>query len=132
MSNAFVSESTVDAAALDWLDSIDWTVHGPAVAPDTPAAERADYRAVVLETRLRSALARLNPNLPADALEDAFRRLIPPAGATLEARHRAFHQMLVDGVTVEYLADEGAVRVEQLHMVDFDAAGVPVRRRWVT
>ena len=40
------SESTVEEAALGWLDIIGWTVaHGPAVAamaPDTPNAERGD------------------------------------------------------------------------------------------
>ena len=121
-SNASVSESTVEAAALGWLDSIGWTVaHGPDIAPDTPAAERADYGAVVLETRLRSALARLNPDLPANALEDALRRLTRPTGATPEARNRAFHRLLVDGVTVEYVDNAGAVRGAQVRVVDFDA-----------
>ena len=103
-----VSESTVEAVALDWLASLDWAVlHGPDIAPDTPAAERADYGEVVLTTRLRSALARLNPDLPDDALEDALRRLTRPAGATLEARNRDFHRMLVAGVTVEHVDAEG-------------------------
>ena len=89
MSGGSVSESTVETVALDWLASLDWAVlHGPNIAPDTPAAERPDYGEVVLTTRLRSALARLNPNLPEDALEDALRRLTRPAGATLEARTR--------------------------------------------
>ena len=63
--------------------------------------ERADYGAVVLERRLRDALARLNPELPLDALDDAFRKLTLPSGATLDARNRGFHRLLVDGVTVE-------------------------------
>ena len=50
---------------MDWLASLDWAVlDGPDIAPDTPAAERADYGDVVLTTRLRSALARLNPTCP--------------------------------------------------------------------
>jgi type I restriction enzyme R subunit len=48
-------------------------------------------------------LARLNPDLPQEFLEDAFRCLTRPEGATLEARNHAFHRMLVDGVTVEYV-----------------------------
>ena len=53
MSGGSVSESTVEAVALDWLASLDWAVlHGPDIAPDTPAAERADYGEVVLTTRL--------------------------------------------------------------------------------
>ncbi len=65
MTDASLSESTVEAVALAWLESLGWTVrHGPDIAPDPPAAERTGYGEVVLPERLRSALARLNPDLP--------------------------------------------------------------------
>ena len=101
MSPSLITESTVEQAALDWLESLSWSVaHGPDIAPDTTGAERVDYGEVLLARRLRDALARLNPDLPAVALDDAFRRLTRPEGSTLEARNRSFHRMLVDGVTV--------------------------------
>ena len=96
------------------------TTYGPDIAPDTPGAERTDYGQVALEQRLRDALARLNPTLPASAQEDALRRLTHPEGATPEARNRAFHRMLVNGVTVEYRAGDGSIRGEQAQVVDFD------------
>ena len=115
-----VSESTVEAVALDWLGALGWSVlHGPDIAPDMPAAERADYGEVVLHGRLRAALARLNPELPDDALDDALRRLTRPAGATLEARNRAFHRLLVAGVTVEHTGADGRVRGAQVRALDF-------------
>ena len=129
MSAGSVSESTVEAVALDWLLSLGWTVlHGPDIAPDTPSAERADYGDAVLTTRLRSALARLNPNLPDDALEDAQRRLTRPAGATLEARNRDFHRMLVAGVTVEHVGPDGRVRGAQVRVLD---CGEPASNDWL-
>ena len=73
-----------------------------------------------MANRLRDALARLNSDLPADALEDAFRKLARSEGPTLETRNRTFHRMLVDGVTVEYRTDTGAVRGAQARVVDFD------------
>ena len=116
-----VSESIVEDAALDWLESLGWNVaHGPDIAPDTLAAERADYGQVVLERRLRDALAQLNPDLPAEALDDAFRKLNRPEGTSLETRNRAFHRMLVEGVTVEYRVDNGAIRGAQARVLDFD------------
>jgi hypothetical protein len=45
---------------------------------------------------------RLNPDLPVEALEDAFHKLTQPQGADLIQRNRALHRLLVDGVTVEY------------------------------
>ena len=115
------AESTVEEAALDWLKGVGWSVaYGPDIAPDAPAAERADYGAVVLMRRLRDALARLNPRLPAEALDDAFRGLTHLEGTALETRNRSFHRMMVDGVNVEYRTDEGVVRGAQVSVIDFD------------
>ena len=115
-----ITEADVEQAGLAWLAGIGWrTAHGRDIAPDTPTAERADYGQVVLEQRLRDALAQLNPDLPASALDDVFRRLTRPEGATLEARNRSFHRMLVAGVTVEYRAG-GAIRGAQAMVVDFE------------
>ena len=115
-----VSEASVEDVALDWFGGLAWNIaHGSEIAPDTPGAERADYGEIVLAPRLRAALVRLNPPLPPSALDDAYRQLTRPEGATLEARNRAFHRMLVDGVTVEY-RDGGAIRGAQVQAVDFE------------
>ena len=116
-----ITEADVEAAALDWLTGLGWQVaHGPDIAPDTPSAERSDYGQVILERRLRDSLAELNPDLPSDALDDAFHKLTRPEGATLEARNRAFHRMLVEGMTVEHRDSEGRIRGAQVKVVDFD------------
>ena len=129
MADAPLSESTVEAVALDWLGTLGWTVlYGPDTTPATPTAERAEYDEVVLHGRLRSALARLNPELADDTLEVALRRLTRPAGATLEARNRDFHRMLVTGVTVEYTDGDGRVRGGQVFVLDFDD---PERNNWL-
>jgi len=115
------TESTVEEAALAWLESTGWQVaHGPDIAPDMPAAERAYYGELVLARRLCDALARLNPTLPAEALDDAFRKLTRPEGAKLSVRNRGLHRLLVDGVTVEYRAPDGAIRGAQAQVIDFD------------
>ena len=114
------TESTLEAAALEWLEGLGWkVVRGPDIAPHAMGSERADYGEVVLEQRLRDALARLSSTLPAEALDDAFRKLIWPEGSTLETRNRAFHRMLVDGVTVEYQDADGAVRGAQVSVLDY-------------
>ena len=79
-----------------------------------------DYGQVVLERRLRDALAELNPDLPAEALDSAFRKLTRPEGSNLAARNREFHRMFVWGVEVEYRTAEGGIRGAQAQVVDFD------------
>ena len=129
MRKTLLSEGIVEQAALAWLQSLGWqAIHGTDIAPDTPNAERGDYGQVILEPRLRDALAELNPTLPASALEDTFRKLTRPEGATLVARNRAFHRMLVDGVTVEYRSSDAlpehlsAIRGAQVRVIDYDNA----------
>ncbi|MCY3747125.1 MAG: type I restriction endonuclease subunit R [Acidobacteria bacterium] len=113
-----VSEATVENAALDWLRNLGYRiVHAP-----EPGAYglRDTYSDVVLSRILRDRLADLNPDLPPDALDDALRKLTTPPGATLEARNRSFHRMLVDGVTVEYRHDDGTVRGDPARVFDCD------------
>jgi type I restriction enzyme R subunit len=99
-----MTEATVESAALAWLSELGWQVkHGPDIAPDGLFAERRDFGQVVLEQRLRDALARLNPTLPAEALEDAFRKLTRPEGADLLQRNRALHRLFIEGIPVQYL-----------------------------
>lgn len=116
-----VTESEVEDAALTWLESLGFAVkYGPEIAPGELFSERKDYDQVVLGQRLRDALDKMNPDLPPEALDDAFRRIIRPEGPTLEARNRAFHRQIVDGVTVEYRRDDGAIAGAQARVLDFE------------
>ena len=116
-----VTESVVEDAALGWLTCAGWSVaNGAHIAPGEPAAERDDYGQVVLARRLRDALARLNSSLPAEAIEDAFRKLPRLEGVDLLPRNRALHRLLVDGVTVEYRNKDGTVRGAQVRVIDFE------------
>lgn len=86
MSASSFTESVVEEAALAWLEGIGYAIkHGPAIAPSELGAERAEYAQVVLEDRLRQALAQLNPALPPEALDDAFRKLRRREGPTTDA-----------------------------------------------
>jgi len=118
-----LNESVVEDAALSWLTGLGYTIlHGPDIAVGMPGAERSDpnYRDVVLEGRLRQAFERLNRDLPADALEDAFRKLTRTDAPSLVERNRAVHRMLVDGVTVEYRRKDGSIAGAQAQVIDFN------------
>lgn len=125
------SESTVEDAALVWLAGLGYTVlHGPDISAGMPAAERTDpgYRDTILEGRLRGSIARLNPELPAEALDDAFRKLTRVEAPSLIEHNRAMHRMLVDGVTVEYRRIDGSVAGTQVRVIDFE---IPDNNDWL-
>ncbi len=117
MTTPALTESDVEQAALAWLESVGWqTAHGPDLMPN----ERADYGNVILAGRLRDAIAHLNPQLPAKAWDDAFTKLTRPTGSNLVIRNRDFHRMLVNGVTVEYRTEDGAIQRPHVRFVNFD------------
>jgi type I restriction enzyme R subunit len=121
MPTTYLNESDVEEAALGWLDSLGYTpIFGPSIAPEEPAAERSNYQEAFLERRLRDALVNLNPNIPADALEQAFRKITRPESPSLIANNRAFHKMLVDGVEVEYQRFDGSIAGDRAKLIDFD------------
>ncbi len=123
-----LTESLVEDAALDWFRGLGYNVVSGPDMPPGPLALRESYADVVFPSAVRGALARLNPDLPAEALDDAWRRLTRPEGSSLEARNRAFHRMTVDGVTVEYRDGGGAVRGAQAQVFDFDE---PANNDWL-
>ena len=116
-----LTESVVEDAALDWFRALGYHVAGgPENMAPGPHGMRASHAEVVFESVVRGALRSLNPHLPDDALDAAFRKLTRPAGATLAARNRSFHRLLVDGVTVEYRTAGGAIRGAQARVIDYD------------
>jgi len=124
MSSSGFTESVVEEAALDWLRGLGYAVlHGPEVAPGEPLAERDGYGEVVLRRRLREAIARLNPRMPAAARDEASRKLTRREHPDLVLDNRAFHRRLVDGVEGEYRAADGRVVGDRARLVDFDDVG---------
>jgi type I restriction enzyme, R subunit len=106
------------------LEALGYAVlSGPAIAFGQSAAERNDpnYRDVVLTSRLRQALVCLNPELPPEALEAAYRKLTRTDAPSLIERNRAIHRLLVGGVPVEYRRQDGSISGAQARALDCDA-----------
>ncbi len=103
------------------LGELGWmTAYGPDIAPDTPAAERDDYHDVVLTRRLRSAVVRLNPGLPAEAVDDVVATVLRPESPVTESENWRAYQLLTDGVPVEYRTADGELKSVRARLVDFD------------
>ena len=57
----------------------------------------------------------LNRELPPDAIDEAFRKLLRADAPSLIERNRLVHRMLVDGVPVEYHRKDGSIAGAQAH-----------------
>jgi len=115
------TESVVEQATLAWFESLGYSVaFGPCIAPGEADSERENYSQVVLGRRVRQMLEQLNPDLPVEALEEAYRKLIRLYKPSLVANNHALHRMLVDGVPVEYQRPDGTIAGAQARVLDFN------------
>lgn len=114
-----ISENTLELNCLAWFEQGGWeTVNGADISPDGSDAARTTYRDVLLLSDLRAALERINPHIPAQALEHVVDIVRKPESLDLVISNRAFHRLLLDGVPVEYKHDDEVVH-DHAFMVDF-------------
>ncbi|MCY4349920.1 MAG: type I restriction endonuclease subunit R [Thiotrichales bacterium] len=82
---------------------------------------RADTKEAVLIRDLRAALERLNPDLPASAVNDAIRDLTAyDVGRSALQHNRDFHRLIRGGVPVEYRDARGRRKSARARVIDFD------------
>ena len=122
------TESVIEEAALDWLRELGYTILSSQDLLPGENALRASYSEVLLPGALRSALVRMNPSLPAETIDDAYRKLTRVDAPSLVERNRAVHRLLVDGVTVEYRRKDGSIAGAQARIIDFDT---PANNDWL-
>lgn len=76
---------------------------------------------VVLLSRMQSAMRKLNPQLPAATLDPLAASLARPPHPTLVENNRWVHNLLVNGVPVEYKdGNSGETRGGRARLLDFD------------
>lgn len=114
-----MTEDQLERETLNWLTDVGYTVlYGVDIASDGDNPERTDYRQVVLVERLRTAVNKLNPLIPAAAREDAIKQVIDLGIPVLLSANRRFHQLLVAGVPVQYQKD-GETRGDFVRLLDW-------------
>ena len=115
------SESHVEDAALEWFAGLGYAVlHEQDISPDRPTRERVSYDQVLLTERLREALERLNPHLPADTQEGVLRKVLQTETPSLIEENRRLHRYLVEGVPVEVAREDGSIGGDVARLIDFD------------
>ena len=121
MSNIPFTESLIEEAALEWFERIGYTrIHGPDIAPGEPNEERKDFDKVILEDRLKRAIEKINPHIPQDAQEEAFKTILRLSSPSLIDANHKMHTMFVNGIDVTYSIEEGGEKTEPVYLFDFD------------
>jgi len=115
------SESHVEDATLEWLSGLGYAVlHGPDISPDGQTPERVSYDQVLLTVRLREALERLNPDLPAEVLEEVLQKVQQTVTPSLVEENCRLHRCMVEGVSLDVRRADDTIAGEQVRLIDFD------------
>ncbi|MBU2864400.1 type I restriction endonuclease subunit R [Reinekea forsetii] len=114
-----MTEDQLEQLCLEWFQETGYQyVCGYDIAPGEPAAERTDYHQVILQGRLLSQLAIINPHIPVATLEQVALQVAKPETPVLIKNNKAFHQYLLEGVKVEF-KENGEEKTDYVRLIDF-------------
>ena len=117
---SYMTESKIEEYTIHLLEGLGYNyLYGPEVAPDSSSPERSTFSEVILPERVKSAIKRLNPQLPSSAHDHAFKELQRINSPDLIANNETFHRMLTEGIKVTYVKN-GHERGDLLWLIDFN------------
>ncbi len=116
-----ITEGVVEEACLEFFRALGYhTLYGPEIGPGGAAVERSSSEDVVLTARLRDSVARINPNLPAASVDAVVATVLRAESQNAMAENLRVHQLVTQGVPVEYRAKDGSIRHTLAWLVDFE------------
>jgi type I restriction enzyme R subunit len=114
----FITEDQIEQITLEILkeDLSYETLFGPDIVDcDNPERTHAE---VVLSGRLKEAIDRINPSIPAEAREEAFKKALRAVSTDSLANNEVFHVMLTDGIDIKFRTATGT-RSDKVWLVDY-------------
>ncbi|WP_415905873.1 type I restriction endonuclease subunit R [Neptuniibacter sp. QD48_55] len=114
-----MTEDQLEQLCLEWFQTVGYDyICGYDIAPDEDCSERSDYHQIILHDRLLSRLEVINPHIPVATLEQVVAQIEKPETPNLIKNNKAFHQLLLEGVRVEFKKD-GKDVIDYVQLVDF-------------
>ena len=115
-----IFEDDIEQLAIEELQALGYHyIHGGTIAPDGEHSERSSYGDVLLIQRLKNAIARINPAIPADAQQEALNQCLRISSPDLLTNNELFHSLLTDGINVVHRM-KGEERGNKVWLVDFN------------
>lgn len=107
-----INENSIEQNLIELLKKQDYKYfHGSQI-------ER-NLDSVILEEELKNSLKRLNPLLPQSARTEAYNQILHVGSSDMMASNEKFHNLLCEGVTVEYEKD-GNTQGINVKLIDLD------------
>ena len=114
-----ITESDIELFTIEELEALGYQIlHGPDISCDGLFSERQSYSDIILVGRLRTAVQRLNSDIPADVQEQAVQKVLRIYSPDLLHNNETFHQLLIEKVKIPYQQD-GYERSYEVALIDF-------------
>ncbi|MCD8438235.1 type I restriction endonuclease subunit R [Tenacibaculum dicentrarchi] len=124
-----LNENIVEQSFIDQLINQGYSYYnGTDISPISDNPQRENFSSVILEEHFKKSLKKLNPTLPATALNEAYQKVINLGTEDIMENNERFHTLLTNGVTVEY-TKEG--REKGINVYLLDAENIENNSFWV-
>lgn len=115
-----ITENIIEQSTIEILQSQGWAyADGREISPEGLFCERDSFSEVILLSRLRNAVARINATIPQEAQEAAVQKVLRIVSPELLHNNEAFHRLLVEKVKVPY-QENGYERSYEVALIDFE------------
>ncbi len=115
-----ITENIIEESAIEILQAQGWEyANGKEISPEGLFCERESYQQIILINRLRSAIAKINPGVPANAQEQAMQKVLRIYSPLMLHNNEEFHRLLVEKVRIPY-QQNGYERSHEVALIDFE------------
>ncbi len=117
---SLITEEQVELQSIEWFKELGYQYKdGYKIAPEGANPERNDFREVILEERLKSALIRINPDIPNRTIQNSIPQILNSNIPSLLNCNREMHKWITKGLKVTFMQDSQEVG-RQLKLIDFE------------
>lgn len=116
MATTIFTENTYEQALIELFQSLEGKQYRYEYGPDIVR----DYSNPLLDDVLQASLQRINPTLPASAIDDAIKKLHQIEGSSLYECNFKFTQMLQYGIEVQYTDEKHQVKTKIVNLIDYE------------
>ena len=115
-----LTELKIEEFAIDLLKDQGYKhIYAPRVAPNSDNPLRNSFNDVLLESQLRSAIDRINPDIDPEIGNEVLGIVKRIESLDLISSNEAFHSMMIEGVNV-ITRKNGEDRGDYIKLIDFD------------
>ena len=115
---SLIDEDQVEIQCINWFKEIGYKYkNGYEISPEGSNPERSEFRQVILGKRLKSALVKINPEIPSQKIENSITQIANPNIPYLLNCNREIHSWLTKGIKITYMKNDQEIG-HQLKLIE--------------